>query len=736
MKTRLTDALTKQTHECMICCDTVRRKHAVWSCQRCFAILHLGCTKTWAKKVLTTGVSWRCPACQHAYEDVPREYVCFCGNTVDPPINRYLVPHACDQTCKRERDAALHCPHPCLEPCHPGPCAPCTATQIAFCYCGKQEYSLRCTDPSRIQGISCQLVCDKLLSCGVHRCKRICHSGECTPCAIQTVRECFCYRQETRIIACGQSTPHDTYILDTLGQSTNLRIGHFSCESACNRLFDCGIHACQKPCHPMGPDQVHCPLSPDVITTCPCGKKLLADISTVTRNMCSDPITTCGRVCEKILPCGHPCQSDCHTGACPPCQTPVQQPCRCQASIRTLLCSEIHGQEYMCERKCDRKLACGRHRCIEPCCPARTYIAPPGVDAVEAQSMFPLEHQCSRICGKKLRCGGHTCPLECHPGPCPPCLQAGFDELICPCGRTKLFPPIPCNARLPPCPYTCTLGRRYSTCSHPIPTHPCHPVEESCPMCTVLTTKRCRCGKHDIAHIPCHRSSPSCGEPCGKPLSCGGHVCRKLCHEGPCEIQNESCKQICGKPKGICGHPCEQPCHAPSMCAGSSECRVPVMIFCPCKRRSAKIECRQSLLQSLHSLDCDDVCEKMNRLKRMAQALDIQRDPDVIPVIVAYEPELLEQFKADQEFAERVEHMLIEFTVSSRQTQGLPPMRSAQRQLVHMLAKHFSIDTEAHDPEPRRSVFLYRRPDTRLPAVRLRDAIKLLSKPGVNMNER
>ncbi|CAF3603593.1 unnamed protein product, partial [Rotaria sp. Silwood2] len=45
----------------------------------------------------------------------------------------------------------------------------------------------------------------------------------------------------------------------------------------------------------------------------------------------------------------------------------------------------------------------------------------------------------------------------------------------------------------------------------------------------------------------------TCGEPCGKLLSCGHHICTKTCHDGPCSdclLLPENCK-ICASGKTI-----------------------------------------------------------------------------------------------------------------------------------------------------------------------------------------
>lgn len=46
---RLIEQLTRGILECLVCCDTVRQHDPVWSCTNCYHVLHLKCTKKWAK---------------------------------------------------------------------------------------------------------------------------------------------------------------------------------------------------------------------------------------------------------------------------------------------------------------------------------------------------------------------------------------------------------------------------------------------------------------------------------------------------------------------------------------------------------------------------------------------------------------------------------------------------------------------------------------------------------------
>lgn len=161
------------------------------------------------------------------------------------------------------------------------------------------------------------------------------------------------------------------------------------------------------------------------------------------REKCTDPIPKCGKVCNKPLKCGHPCQKKCHEGDCGVCLKTVEIVCRCGKTFSNGLCAQ--GFEYeppMCVRNCRVTLNCQRHECGEKCCPGERAAAeriahsqkkkksrPLGSANPNIDEGFESEHICTRTCGKLLKCGTHYCPMLCHRGPCNSCLEASWEEL-------------------------------------------------------------------------------------------------------------------------------------------------------------------------------------------------------------------------------------------------------------------------------------------------------------------
>src|ERR1700733_3998784 len=91
-------------------------------------------------------------------------------------------------------------------------------------------------------------------------------------------------------------------------------------------------------------------------------------------------------------------------------------------------------------------------------------------------------HSCGNPCSRVRESGcGHPCPLQCHPGPCPPCKVTTHLECYCPKKKFLSF----------------------------------------------------RCGIEGRG--PKGRSRDlSCGDVCGRMLSCQKHTCEKVCHDGDC----------------------------------------------------------------------------------------------------------------------------------------------------------------------------------------------------------
>ncbi|EDV19924.1 uncharacterized protein TRIADDRAFT_32641 [Trichoplax adhaerens] len=610
---------------CLICIGGVRHQDAIWTCRLCQCIFHLACIAKWSKEGSVhvkpqlsallfpqQETKWLCPNCRGEYtaKDYPTKYYCYCGKTIDPKFNPWLVPHSCGNLC--ERLLQPECGHRCQLLCHPGPCPPCPQMVKSTCYCGQGGTTIRRCGR---QEWSCGRPCNKMLTCNKHKCARFCHSGECLKCDEVVERSC----------RCGKEVAHRPC------DETD-----WQCDKICNKVLSCGFHRCERICHDNACG--NCPRSGE--RSCPCGKSKF--------NLpCTDDVPSCGDTCGKILACGkHKCTDRCHHGDCYKCRQMVTKMCRCGKHQKSLQCR----LDFTCESRCQILRDCGRHQCNKRCC---TGNCPP----------------CEQTCGRTLGCGNHKCQTRCHSGRCYPCPQTVDVKCYCqatavtvPCGREKYIDPPKCKelCRIPPkChhekrePHLCHYGECppcrqicnliLKDCEHYCP-EICHtavaivqkmtalqitrlkkgekPVTQykskPCLPCVVPIDRKCL-GEHEIQSFPCHQLRPySCGRLCGRSLQCTNHTCSLECHivtNAQDEYSSGSeclqCEEACLKPRPDgCDHECPLPCH-PGECP---TCTLLVKRWCFCRLVLLHIECNELTTaddeKKLILLSCKGQCPK------------------------------------------------------------------------------------------------------------------------------
>lgn len=263
--------------ECLVCCENIKPFQSVWSCSNCYHILHLSCIMKWGVSSKSEE-GWRCPACQNTTKTVPKHYYCFCGKQKNPQYNRNDLAHTCGDVCEKSE----LCEHSCTLLCHPGPCPPCQATVTRKCGCGKSSKMMQCNQKDEVK---CDLNCEKLLNCELHECGQKCHLGDCENCDKTVDHRCYCGKDHCEVTC----------------NIENNESKNYSCGKMCNRNLACKNHRCLSICH--AGDCGDCKLSPEFITSCPCGK---VPVFEGQRKTCTDTVPLCSGNCGKPLKCGPP----------------------------------------------------------------------------------------------------------------------------------------------------------------------------------------------------------------------------------------------------------------------------------------------------------------------------------------------------------------------------------------------------------------------------------------------
>ncbi|KAK9278362.1 hypothetical protein L1049_027927 [Liquidambar formosana] len=310
-----------------------------------------------------------------------------------------------------------------------------------------------------------------------------------------------------------------------------------------------------------GCQSVQLTASKEIRYVCFCGKRPdpPSDLY-LTPHSCGEP---CGKPLEREVVgagnskedlCPHVCVLQCHPGPCPPCKAfAPPRLCPCGKKIITTRCSD-RTSVLTCGQHCDKLLDCWRHRCdrichVGHCDPCQVLINASCFCKKKEEVLLCADmavkgevkaedgvFSCSSTCGRMLSCGNHVCNEICHPGPCGECdLMPGRIKACC-CGKTSLQEER--QSCLDPIP-TCL-----QICSKPLPCgiHQCKEVCHAgdCAPCLVLVTQKCRCGSTSRT-VECYKTTTekkkfTCEKPCGQKKNCGRHRCSERC----CPLSNSN----------------------------------------------------------------------------------------------------------------------------------------------------------------------------------------------------
>ncbi|XP_077239189.1 NF-X1-type zinc finger protein NFXL2 isoform X2 [Tasmannia lanceolata] len=488
---------------------------------------------------------------------------CFCGSVQD--VRRCgAKSFSCTGTCSKFLACGIH--H-CSQKCHEGPCPPCREKGVYSCQCGRTNEERECYNCE----FHCERECGRMLSCGKHVCGKGCHSGICGECPLKGKRYCPCGKVEHKGVSCDVAVPtcgstcekmlscglhrcpercHRGPCVETcrIVVAKSCRCGSLKKE-VCGRKLRCNNHKCPSPCHRGA--CAPCPVMVSIACLCgethfevPCGTEKGQKPPRCPKPCCIPSLCRhgsrckphrchygacipCQLICDEELPCGHRCKQRCHGpkpapnpeftlkpktmksnkqligkpgSSCPPCQEIVSRSCfgKHIGAERLMVCSD--RATFSCHNLCGNLLQCGNHYCMKPCHVVKNCSIT--LDTPERSQSFPLD---SENVGFTESC----------------------DECMLPCQKE----------RKPACPHPCPL--------------PCH--AGNCFPCKVLIKRSCHCGSlvnvfectyyNNLPEMETHRVR-SCGGSCHRKLPNCAHLCPETCHPGGCPSPEKCCKKV------------------------------------------------------------------------------------------------------------------------------------------------------------------------------------------------
>jgi NF-X1-type zinc finger protein NFXL1 len=511
-----------------------------------------------------------CPPCG-LLSDVP----CLCGGETKTLPCAQRGAFRCAAPCAR---GLLACGlHACERGCHAGAsCGACPLSGPKACPCGKTRLGAASCDAAVPP---CGQTCDKLLSCGAHRCVERCHAGPCPQtCRSKVEKTCGCGRT-SRAVLCHEPVRCERRCGEMRGCGRHPCRRRCCdgrcppCPEVCGRRLRCGTHFCPSPCHP-GPCSP-CPLT--VKVACACGRTAYS--------------VPCGRERAAAAPrCAHACPVPplCrHAGALPP--------HRCHFGP----CPGAPGAP-LCPLQCGAPLECGRgHACGAPCHdpppPAVADYDPPPAPPAPGEELSKRQAAelarratppaaAAAAAAAALRgagAGAHTA--------CPPCAV----QLSIPClgGHTQAA--VACSVAAP---FSCGAAcARLLPCGNHACAVPCHdPTAEPCAPCALRCQRPRACGH--ACGLACHPAEcPQCSVEVLLPCHCGRSSLPFACHEAAAGVAPGAlrCGKVCARPLPRCTHLCAAACHPGACAAAGGACAEEVSVRCACKRLKRKLPCSE-----------------------------------------------------------------------------------------------------------------------------------------------
>lgn len=142
------------------------------------------------------------------------------------------------------------------------------------------------------------------------------------------------------------------------------------------------------------------------------------------------------------------------------------------------------------------------------------------------------------------------------------------------------------------------------------------------------------------------------------------------------------------------------------VCDESMPCQEKLTITCPCGQRKKETRCLTNNANpspSYQRIECDDECRRVDRNRRLAEALNIDPNSELTDHI-PYADVTLKLFKEFGPWAEDIERRFRVFAQDEERSIRFPPMPNSKRQFLHVLAEDFRLESHSEDVEPHRHV--------------------------------
>ncbi|KAM7540816.1 hypothetical protein Aperf_G00000027778 [Anoplocephala perfoliata] len=206
-------------HKCnRKCCDMV-----IHACQEICGRT-LACGKHNCEDICHAGP---CGSCWRGV--INEDIYCYCGATyLSPPQPCGTKPPECNRICTREHA----CDHPVRHNCHSDPeCPKCTELTTKRCLGDhKWMYNIPCF----ITSVTCGGKCNKPIAGCSHRCKRVCHAGECLQENEKCAQPCITPRPD-----CGHPCSQPCH--GAAGISCEKAYGSSKCQAIVDLTCACGL---------------------------------------------------------------------------------------------------------------------------------------------------------------------------------------------------------------------------------------------------------------------------------------------------------------------------------------------------------------------------------------------------------------------------------------------------------------------------------------------------------------